>query len=75
MKLDYLPTGTLNDVFLKWKDAITETDNIKSSNEIGKLKSALRTRLCKIIIEQAKENYYITNNDLVRFIEYFKIDL
>ena len=31
------------------------------------------TRFCKSIIKRAKENYYIAGNDLVRFIEYFKI--
>ena len=44
-----------------------------SSKEIGKLKSTLRTRFCKSIITDAKENYYITDNDLAQFIEYFKI--
>ena len=63
----------LNDVFLKWKDAITETENAKSSKEIVKLQSTLRTRFCKSIIKEAKENYFITDNDLVQFIEYFKI--
>ena len=43
------------------------------SKEIGKLKSALRTRFCKSIITDAKENYYITDTNLVQFIEYFKI--
>ena len=71
--IDYQPTGTLNDTFLKGKDAITETENVKSSKEIVKLQSALHTRFCKSIIKEAKENYYIRDNDLVRFIEYFKI--
>ena len=73
MELDYQSTGTLNDAFLTWKDAITETENVMSSKEIGKLKSALRARFCKSIIKQAKEYYYITVNDLMRFLEYFKI--
>ena len=33
-EMDYQPTGTSNDAFLKWKDSITETENVKSSNEI-----------------------------------------
>ena len=33
----------------------------------------MRYRFYKSIIKQAKENYYITDNDLMRFIEYFKI--
>ena len=73
MELDYQPNRTLNDAFLKWKDAITETENVMSSKEIGKLKIALHTRFCKSIITDAKENCYITDNDLVRFIEHFKI--
>ena len=39
-----------------------------SSKEIIKLQSAFKS-----IIKEAKENYYIADNDLVRFIEYFKI--
>ena len=73
MKMDYQPTGTLNEAFFTWKDAITETENVMSFKETGKLQSALRTRFCKSINNQAKENYYITDNDLVRFMEHFKI--
>ena len=73
MQMDYQPTGTLNEAFLKWKVAITEIENAKSSKEIVKLQSVLGTRFCKSIITEAKEDYYITDNDLVRFIEYFKI--
>ena len=62
-------------VFVKWKDAITETENAKLSRQIIILQSALRIRFCKSIIKEAKENYYITDNDLVRFIEYFKIGI
>ena len=68
MEMDYQPTGASNDAYLKWKDAITEIENNKSSKEIGNLKSALRTKFCKSIIKEANENYYITDNDLVRFI-------
>ena len=75
IEIDYQPTGTLNEAFLKWKDAITETENIKSSKEIVKLQSTLWTRFCESIIKEAKENYYITANDLVQFIEYFKISV
>ena len=41
--------------------------------KIVKLQSALRTRFCQLIINQAKENYYIADNDFVRFIDYFNI--
>ena len=66
---EYKPTGTLNDAFLKWKDAIIETENVK---EIVKLQSALHTTFCKTIVKEAKKNYCITDNDLVRLIDYFK---
>ena len=75
MKMDYQPTGTLNDALLKWKDIITETENVKSSKVIVKLQSTLRNRFRKSIIKEAKENHYITDNDLVQFIEYFKISV
>ena len=71
--MDYEPTETLNDAFLNWKDAITVTENVKSSKEMVKLHSASRTRFCKSIIKAAKENYHFTENDLVQFTEYFKI--
>ena len=60
MEIDYQTTGTLNNAFLKWKDTITETENVKSCKEIGKLQSTLSTRFCKSIIKEAKENYYFT---------------
>ena len=65
MEMNYEPTGTLNESFL----------NLKSSKEIVILKSVLRTGFCKSIINQAKENYYITDNDLVRLIEYFEVSV
>ena len=37
MEIYHETTGTLNDAFLKWKDAITETENAKSSKVIVKL--------------------------------------
>ena len=73
MEMDFQPTGTLNEAFQEWKDVIIATENVKSSKEIVKLQSTLRTRFCKSIMKKAKDNYYTTNNDLVRFIEYFKI--
>ena len=71
MEMDYQSTGTLNEAFLTWKDAFT--GKFKSSKEIVKLQSTLRTRFCKSIITEAKENYYITDNDLVQFTEYFNV--
>ena len=71
MEMDYQPTGTLNDAFLKWNDAITQTENVQPIKEMIKLKSALRTRFYKSIIKEAKENHYITDNNLVQFIEYY----
>ena len=35
-EMDYQPTGTLNEAYLKQKDAITETENAKSFREIVK---------------------------------------
>ena len=40
MEMDYQSTRTLNDAFLTWKDAITETENVMSSKEIVKHQSA-----------------------------------
>ena len=37
MDMDYQPTRTLNAAFVKWKDAITATENVKSFKEIVKL--------------------------------------
>ena len=70
---DYKQTGTLNDTFLKWSNAFLDQD--VSNKQMKKLHSSWRQRFAKTIIQTFEDNYYITNNDLVRFIEYFKIGI
>ena len=54
MKMDYQSTGTLNEAFLKWIDAITETQNAKSFKEIVKLQNSFLTRFCKQLSRKQK---------------------
>ena len=71
VKDDYQQTETLSDLFHEWVDAFEKSQK----KSLKKLHYKWLNRFKKTTIQDTANNYYMTNNDFVRFIEYFKIGI
>ena len=68
---DYQQTPTLKATFLAWSQALENNTKLILQKSHNKWLNQFR----KTTIQDTADNYYMTNNDFVRFMEYFNIGI
>ena len=70
---DYGNNESIFDLFNAWRNAYAQQN--LNQREINTLHSNWRKKFVKSSIHNTADNYYLTDNDFVRFMEYFNIGI